>query len=59
MASGKAPPPLVSRGHCGGNETGSDLKVVEVEGLCTAVVEVVSHIDGSAQQDQQQDHSHT
>lgn len=32
---------------------------MEVEGLCTAVVEVVSHIDGSAQQDQQQDYAHT
>lgn len=32
---------------------------MEVEGLCTAVVEVVSHIDSSAQQDQKQDHPHT
>lgn len=51
--------PLVSKGCCGSDETGSDLKVVELEGLCTAVVEVVSHIDSSAQQDQKQDHAHT
>lgn len=43
----------------GSDETGSsDLEVVEVEGLGVAGVEVVSHVDGSAQQDQQQHHAY-
>lgn len=43
----------------GSDETGSsDLEVVEVEGLGVAGVEAVSHVDGSAQQDQQQDHTY-
>lgn len=43
----------------GSDETGAgDLEVVEVEGLGVAGVEVVSHVDGAAQQDQQQHHAY-